>query len=883
MYKTKSNKSLLRLSIATIGNLKKTYPPNNSRRIVICFLLLCIVSTSFYASDLEKNLKLAGKNRIELEKVLKHYQKKTKDFQKFEAAKFLIENMDAHSFCKSNSLDKYYQNLDSILILNKLNEGISRKQESLLKELKTPDFSDVEMEEDLKYISADFLINNIDRSFESWNTPWAKHLNFEDFCEYILPYRVYDERPNNWRSLYKDSITLELGKLLDYYSLDSGLIAFYPFEKKGKDCSGNKWNAKLNGKITYSTRDSSKAVNLNGSDCFISIPPKAFSLKKDFTISFWMKQREKKEYSPIFEIGKDSSAFISFSSFSKDGDFAQFSIKEPSKPIQKISTTALPVGTWTHVAISLKGKTLQLFINGIETSNKDIEGILLDTKTLKKFYIGKSLNTERPLYNGEFDDFRVYDRALLGYEIRTLYGKDKNIKLQEIAWAIDGLYHHKLYQTPLFYGGFNSTLLIHLKMGTCYDYSILNTFIFRALGIPVAMDNVFQWANRSGGHSWNALIAINGKTLDSADHNPLGEHIKTRIDHKNFVSKIYRHTFAKQKNSLFLIKGKDFIPDEFDTPCLKDVTELYLKCANPDLKLTIQPTKKQRFAYLCTFDNRNWTPIAWTKTDNQSALFSNMGKGIVYLPAYYTQNGISPAAQPFILNDSGEVKTLIPEYSQLQKIKLSRKYIEGENLKIFARKMQNAKFQVANKKDFSDSKTIYQIDSIPESNYNVVDLTLDKPYRFFRYVAGTGSFGGDIAELEVFGVDSTQKLNGTVIGNNDIPEFSILNAFDGNALSYYQSSRSNAAWIGLDFGVPVVIKSFWYLPRNDDNFIRKGEEYELFFWDKQWITLGKQIGGKKQYLEYDKVPNYALFWLRNITKGQEERIFTYENGKQVWW
>jgi hypothetical protein len=59
---------------------------------------------------------------------------------------------------------------------------------------------------------------------------------------------------------------------------------------------------------------------------------------------------------------------------------------------------------------------------------------------------------------------------------------------------------------------------------------------------------------------------------------------------------------------------------------------------------------------------------------------------------------------------------------------------------------------------------------------------------------------------------------------------------------------------------------------------------QLFYWDNyQWNSLGKQIGTPKQYLEYKNAPLNALFWLRNLTKGNEERIFTYENGQQVWW
>jgi hypothetical protein len=48
--------------------------------------------------------------------------------------------------------------------------------------------------------------------------------------------------------------------------------------------------------------------------------------------------------------------------------------------------------------------------------------------------------------------------------------------------------------------------------------------------------------------------------------------------------------------------------------------------------------------------------------------------------------------------------------------------------------------------------------------------------------------------------------------------------------------------------------------------------------------LGRQVGSRKtQELVYHNVPSGALLLLRNLTKGKEERIFTYENGEQVWW
>ena len=76
-----------------------------------------------------------------------------------------------------------------------------------------------------------------------------------------------------------------------------------------------------------------------------------------------------------------------------------------------------------------------------------------------------------------------------------------------------------------------------------------------------------------------------------------------------------------------------------------------------------------------------------------------------------------------------------------------------------------------------------------------------------------------------------------------------------------------------------------YLAHTDDNFIREGEEYELFYWgDDEWVSVGKQTGSRKtQELIYDNVPKNALLLLKNNTKGKEERIFTYEGEHQVWW
>ena len=62
-----------------------------------------------------------------------------------------------------------------------------------------------------------------------------------------------------------------------------------------------------------------------------------------------------------------------------------------------------------------------------------------------------------------------------------------------------------------------------------------------------------------------------------------------------------------------------------------------------------------------------------------------------------------------------------------------------------------------------------------------------------------------------------------------------------------------------------------------------GHQYELFYWGRYgWVSLGKQQAENIK-LTWQNAPANALYWLRDLTAGKEERIFTYENGQQVWW
>ncbi|TKJ39832.1 hypothetical protein CEE37_11180 [candidate division LCP-89 bacterium B3_LCP] len=177
----------------------------------ICILLLTIqlVFSGFALAGDDENpaevnatLELAGENRMELEKVIEHYSEQD-DTLKLEAAFFLIANMEDHCFAIYSLQDSSgveieldvldYPNFDSLLTHFR---GVEEEVGEL-------DFKKKEKIQDVETITAAFLIKQIDLAFHAWREkPWAHYLSFEQFCNYILPYRGSNEPLEPWRAFF---------------------------------------------------------------------------------------------------------------------------------------------------------------------------------------------------------------------------------------------------------------------------------------------------------------------------------------------------------------------------------------------------------------------------------------------------------------------------------------------------------------------------------------------------------------------------------------------------------------------------------------------------------------------------------------------------------
>ena len=149
-----------------------------------------------YSGKLREALEAAGENRGELERVLAHYAGEAEDSLKWQAACFLIENMPGHYTAGGKMLDSLRKRLDR----DTASYFARKAMDVMLSAM--PELDEREARrEDVRHVTANYLIRHIDTCFALRERyPWYEEVPLEDFFRYVLPYRIGNERLDEWRA-----------------------------------------------------------------------------------------------------------------------------------------------------------------------------------------------------------------------------------------------------------------------------------------------------------------------------------------------------------------------------------------------------------------------------------------------------------------------------------------------------------------------------------------------------------------------------------------------------------------------------------------------------------------------------------------------------------
>lgn len=296
--------------------------------------------------------------------------------------------------------------------------------------------------------------------------------------------------------------------------------------------------------------------------------------------------------------------------------------------------------------------------------------------------------------------------------------------------------------------GMSEMLTNHI--GRCEDMTNATIYAMRANGLAVTSDYTPAWADCGNNHAWNAILSPDGRVIPfmGAEANP-GDY---RLSHK--FAKVYRKTYGKQlQNLVFQPHKQEKLAGWLAGKNYADVTAEYGPVCTVTRKLSSPPPDSIDIAYVCVFNEGNWTPIHWGRIEaDGSVTFTDMAKDVVLLVSLYVNGKVQPVSEPFIIQDDCSVRQLS----------------------------------------------------------NVHDAT---------------------ARLEL-GTTTARVLEVSTDGTVKKP-------------------------------------------------LKPGTQYELFYWQGGWQSLGKATAGTGP-LAFEKVPTGCLYWLVADGSDKDERIFTIEDGKQVW-
>lgn len=422
----------------------------------------------------------------------------------------------------------------------------------------------------------------------------------------------------------------------------------------------------------------------------------------------------------------------------------------------------------------------------------------------------------------------------------------------------------------------------HLSFGVCDDFTEVSTAVFRSHGIPVATDFTPQWPFQSQGHSWNVLLSNDRKMIpfEGMGSNPGEPHVLY-----DRTAKVFRRCYAINPEIERLLKTETFVPAPFQSPFLKDVSEEYMECVDVEVEVR---NKKDGYVYLAVFDNRSWIPVAFAPVKKGKACFKAMGRDIAYLPVYYDEWGFQKVAgTPFLLTYQRVVEQMKADTLERQSVVLYRKYPLMPHVHEVAWRVLGGEFQAADNPSFRNARLVHRIEEWGTAGREVDVPDSVGAYRYWRYFQSKENSYCNMAEICFKEKQTGKFIEGKIIGTDGALRGAPADktkVFDHDLLTSFDSPFPSGSWVGMDFGKPVCLEQIIYTGRGDGNTIDIGDTYELFYWDENegWVSLGKQKATTVK-LEYHHVPAGTLYWLRDLTKGQEERIFTYEDGEQNWW
>jgi fibronectin type 3 domain-containing protein len=210
--------------------------------------------------------------------------------------------------------------------------------------------------------------------------------------------------------------------------VSQSLVTRYTFENTANDTAGAR-NATAKGGTSapgYATGyGGGKAISLNGSDQYVQLPAGSGNYR-DITIATWVYWNGGNAWQRVFDFGSEMEKYMMLTVRNGSGkvQFQMTTSRGADGTLTLVGPT-MPTATWTHVAVTINGDTATMYVNGVPVASNT--ATMVSPMLAQPFcYLGKSMWTADPIFNGRIDDFRIYNYELTGATVYNLWGGSAN-------------------------------------------------------------------------------------------------------------------------------------------------------------------------------------------------------------------------------------------------------------------------------------------------------------------------------------------------------------------------------------------------------------------------------------------------------------------------
>ncbi|WP_428738984.1 LamG-like jellyroll fold domain-containing protein [Sulfurimonas sp.] len=166
----------------------------------------------------------------------------------------------------------------------------------------------------------------------------------------------------------------------------------------------------------------SSEFSFNGTDEYEILSEGVMSNLGDFSIVCKVYWNGGDNWQRIFDFGSGTGRYM-FLTPKSNTNTMRFAITTNSGIAEQIvnASSTLPTGEWVHVAVTLEGTTLTLYVNGVSVgSNTEVLSAPFRLGETAQNYLGRSQYESDPYFNGIIKDFDIYHGALSELEVANL-------------------------------------------------------------------------------------------------------------------------------------------------------------------------------------------------------------------------------------------------------------------------------------------------------------------------------------------------------------------------------------------------------------------------------------------------------------------------------